>query len=87
LILNSNDLEKIEARDLKDKDCVQEPENFPTKGQENSAKVIMKEKENLEEYNKQPQESCRASKRLVEMKKAEYVIGDQVGIFFYRPIP
>jgi hypothetical protein len=24
---------------------------------------------------------------LVEMKKAEYVIGDQVGIFFYRPIP
>jgi hypothetical protein len=36
----------------------------------------MEEKENLEEFNKQPQESRRASKRLVKIKKAEYVIGD-----------
>jgi hypothetical protein len=75
---------KVEARDPKDKDYVHKPENFPTGGQENSAKAIIEEKENSEESNKQPQESCRASKRLVEMKKAEYMIGDQVGIFFHR---
>jgi hypothetical protein len=68
--------EEVEARDPKDKDYVQEPKNSPTRGQENSAKAIMEEKENSEESNKQPQESCRASKRLVEMKRAEYVIGD-----------
>jgi hypothetical protein len=68
--------EEVEARDPKDKDYVQEPENSPTGGQENSAEAIMEEKENLEESNKQPQESRRASKRLVEMKRAEYVIGD-----------
>jgi hypothetical protein len=77
--------EEVEARDPKDKNYVQEPENFPTGGQENSAEAIMEEKENAEKSNKQPQESRRASKRLVEMKKAEYVIGDRVGIFFHRP--